>query len=267
MLRVDLKPVSHDYKTGMESPDIEPNVPSGDLMFYDGGELIGFYLEQIPEQELKLLEFINRGFRSKRVPKTLMERSDIMSIQRRERLTRKEAILRGTPQYSTILGGIPKKPHMMRNYCSVSSVHREESAQKFIKAMLSLANHSALLLKHYMPNAYDSQLKMVHEETPEAFRFGSLFTITISNYNVAAKLHVDRQNLVGSYNFIYTSRQGALGGNLFLPDYGVVLNSKNNSLIVYPAWRNMHGVTPIHMRTKHDYRNTHIFYALRGFKG
>ena len=35
----------------------------------------------------------------------------------------------------------------------------------------------------------------------------------------------------------------------------------------YPAWRNIHGVTPIYAEDDRAFRNTHIFYAVNGFKG
>jgi hypothetical protein len=38
-------------------------------------------------------------------------------------------------------------------------------------------------------------------------------------------------------------------------------------MLVYPAWRNVHGVTPIVQTATGGYRNSFIFYPLKAFKG
>lgn len=200
-----------------------------------------------------------------------LKRVSDASFKRGQRLglTRLEAKKLGTSQYSTILGAIPKKPHMMRAYGNISSVHRKKSAEKFIKAMLLLSNESSKIFEQHMPEAFKLQKKLVQDSTLEKFRFGSLFTSTISNANISAPIHIDSRNLKGSLNFIYNVRQNCSGGDLHFPEYGITLPSLNNSLIVYPAWRNFHGVTeikPLDLGKPH-YRNSHIFYALSGLEG
>jgi hypothetical protein len=51
-----------------------------------------------------------------------------------------------------------------------------------------------------------------------------------------------------------------------VPDYDATVNSSDNSILVYPAWRNVHGVTPIIPLKEDGYRNTLVFYALKAFK-
>ena len=257
MQRVDLKEINHEYRTGMECPDLPPNVPSGDLMFYEDNVAIGFYIENVDSDCEQLLSIIDSEFRSKRVDKTMLSRSDVLKA-------RKDGNDGGVLQYSTILGGVPKKPHMMRNYSNLSSVHRNEKSKNFIKAMLMLSNKSSKIYGDILPEVAELQRSNIESGSKPELRFGDSFTSTISNYNISAKLHMDRQNIPDSRNFIYTTRKDAEGGNLFLPDYGVVINSKHNSLLCYPAWTNMHGATPIKPTKLNGYRNTHVFYALRG---
>jgi hypothetical protein len=38
-------------------------------------------------------------------------------------------------------------------------------------------------------------------------------------------------------------------------------------MLVYPAWRNVHGVTPIIPLKEGGYRNSLVFYPLKAFKG
>ena len=78
-------------------------------------------------------------------------------------------------------------------------------------------------------------------------------------------LFLDNANAKGAVNLIITKRQNSTGGNLYVPDYNATFEQANNSLLVYPAWRNMHGVTPIIPTHPGGYRNSHVWYALDSF--
>jgi len=67
-------------------------------------------------------------------------------------------------------------------------------------------------------------------------------------------------------NVIIAKREGSRGGNTTVPDYGATFGSFDNSMLVYPAWRNLHGVTPIVPTEPNGYRNTLVFYPLKAFK-
>ena len=66
-------------------------------------------------------------------------------------------------------------------------------------------------------------------------------------------------------NIIITKRRNSKGGNLHVPDYGATFEQTDNSMLVYPAWRNMHGVTPIIPTYQKGYRNSHVWYVLDSF--
>jgi hypothetical protein len=93
-----------------------------------------------------------------------------------------------------------------------------------------------------------------------------LFTSSISNFNIAANYHIDGGNLEGCVNVIIAKKSNAKGGNTTVPDYNATVDSADNSMLVYPAWRNVHGVTPIIPIQEGGYRNSLVFYALKSFK-
>ena len=169
-------------------------------------------------------------------------------------------------QYSTIIGSIPPNARMRRPYPSISSVHNVPSAKTFIKAMLLACKEAENILKKIMPEQYEFQKKCIEENVPKEFRFGNLFTSSISNYNISAPYHIDNGNLKGCVNIIITKKFRAKGGDLNVPDYDATMNSSNNSMLVYPAWKNIHGVTPIETFDENGYRNSLIFYPLKSFK-
>jgi hypothetical protein len=256
MKRIDLIKQPHDIQIGQDCPYIEPNITE-DCIFYEDGIAVGFYIKQMPEKMCKLANLANAELRTKNVPKSEMKRSSGLTSQDKS----KEVL-----QYSTIIGSIPPKPHMKRPYASISSVHQVKTAQNFIKAMLMLAKESEQLIKQIMPEQYEKQMELF-KAVPEQWKFANLFTSSISNYNIPAAFHRDAGNIVGAVNVIITKRLNSKGGNLHVPDYGATMDSADNSILVYPAWKNVHGVTPIIPTHEGGYRNSLVFYPLKAFVG
>lgn len=259
MKRIDLIPVEHNRKIGEVCEYIEPNVTE-DCIFYSDGEPIGFYLTKMPEKMCKLADLANVELRSENVPKTTMDRKKPLG----EVNGKREYLV--VSQYSTILGSCPPKPHMKRPYASISSVHQAKSAQTFIKAMLLLAKESEQLIKEILPKQYEQQIELF-KQVPDKWKFGNLFTSSISNYNISAQFHRDAGNIIGAVNVIICKQKNAKGGDLHIPDYNATIGQVDNSILVYPAWRNMHGVTPIIPTHEGGYRNSLVFYPLKAFVG
>jgi len=257
MKRIDLIKVEHNVKIGDKCEYIEPNVTE-DSIFYADGEPIGFYLTKMPEKMCKLADLANKEFKSSNVPKSKMNRG-----------TEKQAIAKGqlwVSQLSTIIGSCAPKPHMKRAYANYSSVHSSKTAQTFIKAMLLLAKESEQLIKEILPSQYEKQVELF-KDVPEKWRFANLFTSSISNYNISAPFHRDTANIVGAVNVIICKKFNSKGGDLHIPDYGATIGQQDNSILVYPAWRNVHGVTPILPTLEGGYRNSLVFYPLKAFVG
>jgi hypothetical protein len=258
MKRIDLIPVEHSRKIGEACEYIEPNVTE-DCIFYADGEPIGFYLTKMTEKMCKLADLANSELNSKNVPKTNMARgvsSEMMA----------KGIKNELSQYSTILGSVPPKPHFQRPYAQRSSVHSVKTAQTFIKAMLLLAKESEQLIKEILPKQYEQQLQLF-QDVPKKWKFANLFTSSISNFNISAPFHRDAGNIVGAVNVIICKKHNSKGGDLHVPDYGATIGQQDNSILVYPAWRNVHGVTPIIPTFEGGYRNSLVFYPLKAFVG
>jgi len=130
--------------------------------------------------------------------------------------------------------------------------------------MLKLAIESEKLIKEIIPEQYNKQVKLF-ERVPEKWRFANLFTSSISNFNIPAPFHRDTGNIVGAVNVIITKRRNSKGGNLHVPDYNATIDQCDNSILVYPAWKNVHGVTPIVPTHEGGYRNSLVFYPLKAF--
>lgn len=265
MNRIDLVPVPHNSNVGDVLPYLEPTITE-DCVLYADGEPIGFYLAKMPERMCKLADLADAEFMSANVPKTKMNRTSQIKKQsaRPDIIELYKDLPKGVSQMSTQLGSIPPKPMVRRPYPQRSSVHLVKSAQPFVKAMLLLANESEQLIRDIMPEQHKRQLEAMNR-VHNKWRFGNLWTSTISNYNISADMHRDTGNIVGACNVIICKKHNSKGGDLYVPDYGAVFGQRDNSVLVYPAWRNLHGVTPIIPTHDGGYRNSHILYPLKAF--
>jgi len=270
MQTIQIKQVEHNIKIGKQCPYYEPNIKEDCLLELDG-EVVGFYIKDVANynQRLSLLLAIAaKEFRGDNVPKTIMDRMSTIANEKDKTKVHSRAASRalGCSQYSTILGSIAPNPVMRRPYPNISAVHRDKKAQTFIKSMLASCLEAEKIIKELTPDIYKRQFKLF-EDVQDKWKFGTIYTSSISNYNIAAPFHRDTGNIQGSVNIILTKRHNAKGGCLNVPDYNLTFEQADNSMLVYPAWKNVHGVTPIKPISKDGYRNSLIFYPLKAFKG
>ena len=241
MQEVVLKEIPFTEKVGDNPTESAPNITE-DSLFIHNGELIGFYINKVSDKVFNLLNIANKELLSDRVPKSIMRRAS------------------GVEQYSTIIGSIP--PSRLRKHTLQSSVHRDKKARKFVRAMLALNIEAEKIIKKYAPEIYHRQVKIIANAIPDQFRIGKMFTSSINNANISADYHQDNANLKNTVNCIFYKKRKARGGDLSVPKYGATIASTDGSMLVYPAWRDMHGVTPIEA-DQDGYRNSFVFYPLR----
>ena len=266
MKTIKLHKQEHDVKIGKDCPYYEPNIKEDCLLEVDG-EVVGFYINDVSKYSNKLSQLIsisNKEFRSDNVPKQEMSRGP--QGTKADKLQRQKEGKNLVTQFSTILGSVAPKPHMRRPYPTISSVHRENKSKTFIKAMWGASVEAEKIIKQLTPEIYKTQLELF-KDVDKKWRFGNMFTSSISNFNIAAAYHRDTGNIVVAVNVILTKRNNSNGGCLNVPDYNVTFEQADNSMLVYPAWKNIHGVTPIIKTAEDGYRNSLIFYPLKAFKG
>ena len=263
MDKIELKPVQHNVKIGDQCGNKKANITEDSLFILDG-EPVGFYIKSVNGRIRQLLEISNKEFRSDNVPKANMSRGLQGSKKDKMKRIKDGKIL--VEQYSTVIGSMQPKPHMKRPYPSVSAVHQHKTAKQFIKAMMLLCRESESMIKKHLPKIYKKQKEVIKENVAKQWQFSDLYTSSISNYNISSAYHRDNGNLKDTVNVIFSKRFDSVGGYLNVPDYDMTIECADNSMICYPAWKNVHGVTPIHPKSSNGYRNTLIFYPLKGFQ-
>ena len=249
-----LTPIKRTLSIGDEVGNNAPNVSDDCILVDPDGSHVGLFIKKLPADLQNLVNIADTEILTKRVPKSEMRRSSGLHNEEGE-----------VKQYSTILGSCPPKPHMRRPYATRSSVHAVKSAETFAKAMNAAGQKAFQLVEKYIPSVADFHKERIEERVPKKWRIEKYFTSTISNFNISAPVHQDHANVKGGVNIIITKRRNSKGGNLHVPDYGATFEQTDNSMLVYPAWRNMHGVTPIIPTYQKGYRNSHVWYVLDSF--
>ena len=256
---IQLKRHDSPLKIGDTCPAIEPNVHESCILLNEQNQPIGMFLKELPPDLRNLIEIADQELRSDRVKKSLMERITQYTLPNGKR-----GAIR-LKQFSAQLGSMAPKPHLRLPYPRTSPLHIDPKANVFTKAMLKTGKLAMGLVQQYIPDVYRQHNNVIDARVPDKWRFTKFFSSTISNCNIAAPIHQDNANAKGAINLIITKRQNSKGGNLYVPDYDACFNQTNNSLLVYPAWRNRHGVTPIVPTHQGGYRNSHVWYALDSF--
>ena len=123
MDKIEMKPVEHGIKVGDKCGNKTANITEDSLFMLDG-EPVGFYIKSVQGKMKQLLNIANKEFRSDNVPKSYNDRKKLLGIKN----GKKEYLV--ITQYSTILGGIPPRPHVRRPYTMISSVHQHETAKQ-----------------------------------------------------------------------------------------------------------------------------------------
>lgn len=257
---ITLTPAASPFKKGDACPALAPTVTSSCILADPDGSHVGLFLKELPPDLANLVSIADKLFRSDAVPKSSMDRKSMTGVD-----ANGKPVYQMISQLSTILGSIPPKPHMRRPYPSKSSVHTVPSAKHFTKAMNAAGEMAFRLATKYIPTVTAKHTAAINERVPHNWRFATHFSSTISNCNIAVNFHQDNANVKHAVNIIITKRRNSTGGNLCVPDYDATFDQTDNSLLVYPAWRNLHGVTPIIPTHQGGYRNSHVWYALDSF--
>ena len=243
-------------KRGVHIGAFVPNVCENTFFTDEADNVIGFYLRELPPKLRHLILVADQEARSERVPKSMLNR-----------VTRnKDGTYDRINQWSVILGSVSPKPHLKRPYPARSSVHNTPSTRTLTKAMNRAGVMILQLIQKYAPPLYEQHKHAALSNTAEKWRWANLFTGSIINCNASAPLHRDDLNVKNTLNAIVCCRRNAQGGHLHIPQYGATIEQSHLSLIVYPAWRDYHAVTPIKSTFHGGYRNTYIWYVNRNLK-
>lgn len=162
---------------------------------------------------------------------------------------------------SRVFGFKPRNT-MRGDYCKGSSLAYDFPAEHSL--VCNYARQIEGLYRSAHPEGYKQHREKAETVKP-SYRIGSesIFTSGIINKNNPLKYHFDTGNFKAVYSCMLVFKQDIKGGFLALPEYGVGIELKHNSIFMFDGQSIMHGVTPISYKHPNAYRFSVVYYSLQ----
>jgi len=150
---------------------------------------------------------------------------------------------------------------MRSDFCSSASLSRENPVVTGIVGKLALIMQK--LYKEHIPLTFQEHLESSKKIKQEWLIKDTLFSSGIINKNNQLRYHKDAGNFDNVFSCMLVLKGGIEGGFLSIPEYGIGVELKNNTVLMFNGQKLMHGVTPIKRQNDLSYRFSLVFYTLK----
>ena len=172
------------------------------------------------------------------------------------------ARMSGIASANKVFGTLEPNRLRQRFGCKSAALDRDAPELRALLGQLLISSYKQLeTIEPY--RIKDHQQLIESKIHPDWLIAGMPFTSGIINYSAALPYHRDSGNVLGSWSVMVALRKHMLGGQLHLPEYGVVLGVPDRSIIFFNGQSTWHGVTPMVAAKKDAYRFTIVYYAKR----
>jgi len=162
---------------------------------------------------------------------------------------------------SRIFGFRPRNV-MRGDFCSVTSLAKDFPNEHAL--VCNLAKKIEDLYFNTAPEVHKNHKEVTDTKIKDSFKVaGTIFTSGIINKNNPLKYHFDTGNFKKVFSCMPVFKSGIQGGHLSLPEYGLGIELKNNSIFLFDGQSIMHGVTPIKYESEKSYRFSVVYYSLK----
>lgn len=170
----------------------------------------------------------------------------------------------GIKNTSRTFGMAPRKHMLQRESCRPASLYHEQPD------VHEILDRTATELSEWvgsnLPDVDATDRETVEPVLPE-WRIGedTIWTSGVVNLTSQLPYHRDGANF-SSWSSMPVVRRGTRGGYLNLPEYDATVACRDGTVVSFPGWRLVHGVTPIRKVEPDGYRITTVYYSLQGMK-
>jgi hypothetical protein len=164
----------------------------------------------------------------------------------------------GIKTKSRIFGYRPRNT-IRNDYCSASSLSFEQQSHQAV--LSGYANHIEKIYKEYFPTVFERHSNEA-KKISESWKIGQLFTSGIANKNNPLKYHFDAGNVKNVASNMVVFKNDVGGGFLSCPEYDLLFECADNTIIIFDGQNILHGVTPINRKSKAAYRHSIVYYTL-----
>lgn len=184
-------------------------------------------------------------------PDTLRKAVETMKYQTGKRTE-------GLKTTSRIFGLRPRNA-LRKDYCSATSLATEQPNHHNV--LCGYAKEVEAIYKKYFPDVFERHLNEVNKIGPE-WMISDIFTSGIVNKNNPLKYHHDAGNVKGVASNMVVFKRDCTGGYLAMPEFDLLFDCADNTMMVFDGQSVLHGVTPIYKKTKNAYRFSIVYYTL-----
>lgn len=171
----------------------------------------------------------------------------------------KGARTQGLTAQARVFGFNPRNT-IRADFCSATSMSREHPAQHQV-----ICDFGKILSKEYekhLPDTFGQHVKTVQKVLPDWTIKGTPFTSGIINKNSALKYHFDSGNFKKVYSNMVVFKKYCRGGHLAIPEYDLMLDCADNTVVFFDGQSILHGVTPFKIATG-GFRFSVVYYSLQ----
>ena len=164
----------------------------------------------------------------------------------------------GLKTTSRIFGYRPRNT-MRNDFCSATGLSNEQPDKQ--RVLCEFATHVEAVYKQYFPEIYGRH-KTEAEKIDNDWRISDIFTSGIVNKNNPLKYHHDAGNVKNVASNMVVFKRDCAGGYLAMPEYDMMFECADNTMMVFDGQKILHGVTPIYKKTNNAYRFSIVYYTL-----
>lgn len=166
----------------------------------------------------------------------------------------------GLKTTSAIFGYRPRV--VLRNdYCTATAMANNE--KKHHDVIAGFAKELTQYYETYFPDIFQKHVELVKAKIKKDWIIpGSPFTSGIVNKNNPLKYHHDSGNFKGVLSNMIVFKKDIKGGHLSCPEYNLMFECADNTIVIFDGQSILHGVTPIQQLTPEAYRYTTVYYSL-----
>tara|TARA_R110000868_G_scaffold234542_7_gene488262 strand:- start:949 stop:1749 length:801 start_codon:yes stop_codon:yes gene_type:complete len=168
----------------------------------------------------------------------------------------------GIKNTSKVFGFQPRMPIKQQNYCTLAAYNNENPTG--LRYMKQLMQAISVAYEKLLPGMAREHKRTLENEVLPEWKLNPYFTSGIINKNNQLVYHYDRGNF-SEPSAMYISAKEVEGGELYIPEFNLLIEPKNDYVLIFDGKKWLHGVMPFQLfQTSHRY--TIVFYSLRDMK-
>ena len=246
--RQDWQPAEKNQRVTAESIKDARRL-SGDVIVQDGAGVPIAAMISLSGRSASLIGILGRTLRRSNVPWNDTNPAPSSSAR-----------LSGIKYPNATFGTVAPAPLRRRYGCRHARLH--EARPDIVSLLADIYTEAWEQFQAVLPDPAASTTAISGAAIHDDWRFWDTpWTSGIINHTAALPYHRDSGNLSGTWSAMVMCKRGCTGGELHLPEYGILLDVPDKSVCIFDGQAAWHGVAPFTLRNSESYRFSTVMYA------